>query len=171
LAFLDASEEVIGSPVMLDLRTVQMNDNTWREHSLEGTAPEGTAFARVSGIMIDGVNNVNAGGTLGGQSAFFDDFSLALATDGLEGDFNEDGIVNIADYTTWRDNLGSSVALPNDGGLGTPVSAAHYDLWKGNFGETSSGNLLTFSATVPEPTTCIFAAIACAGLIHLRRRH
>ena len=32
----------------------------------------------------------------------------------LPGDYNQDGIVNAADYTVWRDNLGSPDSLPND---------------------------------------------------------
>ena len=71
LAFLDGSEMVIGLPMILDLRTEQMNDDTWREHILNGIAPVGTVSVRVSGSMIDGVGNLDPG-----QSAFFDDFSL-----------------------------------------------------------------------------------------------
>jgi hypothetical protein len=72
LAFLDASNAVIGSPLSLDLRTQQMNDNMWRQHSLTGVAPAGTASVRVSAIANDMFN------TSGAQSAFFDDFSLAI---------------------------------------------------------------------------------------------
>jgi hypothetical protein len=58
-----------------------------------------------------------------------------------DGDFNNDGDVNLADYTVWRDNLGGT-SLPNDGDLAGPVSAAHYALWKENFGATAgSGGL------------------------------
>jgi hypothetical protein len=72
MAFLDASNAVIGSPLSLDLRTQQMNDNMWRQHSLTGIAPAGTASVRVSAIANDMFN------TSGAQSAFFDDFSLAI---------------------------------------------------------------------------------------------
>lgn len=59
---------------------------------------------------------------------------------GQDGDFNSDGIVDAADYTKWRDNLGSTTALPNDPN-GTPVGAAAYDTWKAHFGQ---GTLLTW---------------------------
>jgi hypothetical protein len=72
LAFLNASNAVIGSPVSLDLRTQQMNDNMWRQHMVMGTAPAGTVSARVSAIAADMFN------TTGAQSAFFDDFTFAL---------------------------------------------------------------------------------------------
>jgi hypothetical protein len=72
LAFLDGANAVIGSPISLDLRTQQMNDNMWRQHMIMGTAPAGTVSARVSGIAIDMFN------TTGAQSAFFDDFTFVL---------------------------------------------------------------------------------------------
>src|SRR6185369_6538806 len=36
---------------------------------------------------------------------------------GLNGDFNSDGKVDAADYVMWRNNDGTSNALPNDNGL------------------------------------------------------
>lgn len=51
-----------------------------------------------------------------------------------DGDFNEDGTVNIADYAVWRNNLGSTGGLPNDAGLGGTVDETYYQLWKDNFG-------------------------------------
>ncbi len=41
----------------------------------------------------------------------------------LPGDFNYDAEVNLADYTTWRDDVGGS------------YSHANYQMWKENFGE------------------------------------
>lgn len=59
------------------------------------------------------------------------------------GDYNNDAVVDAADYTVWRDNLGTSVALPGDI---TPnkVSSDDYLVWKNNFGATS-GNGISFS--------------------------
>jgi hypothetical protein len=77
LAFLNASDQVIGEPVVLDLKTARRaisgnaNDAQWRQHTLNGTAPAGAAKVRVSGVVVDAVANVNPA-----QSAFFDDFSL-----------------------------------------------------------------------------------------------
>ncbi|QDU89779.1 hypothetical protein Pla175_31740 [Pirellulimonas nuda] len=61
------------------------------------------------------------------------------------GDYNGDGVVDAADYTFWRDRLGSATPLPNDNGLGTPIGQAHYDLWKTGFGSTGgSGSSFAF---------------------------
>jgi hypothetical protein len=56
------------------------------------------------------------------------------------GDYNSDGTVNAADYTTWRDHLGTSFALPNRDPANTGnVSAADYTSWKSHFGQTGGG--------------------------------
>lgn len=75
-------------------------------------------------------------------------FSVSL-WDQTPGDYNDDGVVDAADYTVWRDGLGSDYEM-ND-----------YADWKNNFGENSaSGNAA--AAAVPEPAswallTCILA--------------
>lgn len=56
------------------------------------------------------------------------------------GDYNNNGKVDAADYTTWRDHLNQSFALPNRAVANTgPVSAADYTTWKTNFGQTGGG--------------------------------
>lgn len=97
MEFLDASSMVIGSPLTLDLAAAgQVNDandggpgeepgpgielNDWRQFTLDGTAPAGTAFVRVSvgatGLYDSGFNP---------QSAFFDDLSLMTPMAGSGG--------------------------------------------------------------------------------------
>src|SRR5690606_5672007 len=75
----------------------------------------------------------------------------------LVGDYNEDGVVDAADYTVWRNNLGAEMALPNRGsGITGQVGVADYDAWKANYGATSATALAAASAqtaAVPEPAT------------------
>jgi hypothetical protein len=55
------------------------------------------------------------------------------------GDYNEDGTTDSADYTVWRDNLGTSYALPNRGaGIAGDVSLEDYNAWKTNFGSAAA---------------------------------
>jgi len=55
------------------------------------------------------------------------------------GDYNSDGTVDAADYTVWRDNLGTGFALPNRDPANTGnVSQADYDSWNANFGATGA---------------------------------
>ena len=51
---------------------------------------------------------------------------------GVQGDYNGNGIVDAADYTVWRDHLGQTFALPNEGTGQTPgtVSIEDYNFWK-----------------------------------------
>jgi autotransporter-associated beta strand protein len=91
---------------------------------------------------------------------------ITVAPAGLPGDFNNDGKVDAGDYATWRKNNGTSNALANDNGLGTPVGPAHYNLWRANFGNTASGsgsNLAT--AGVPEPSSLLLLDAAVSSAI------
>lgn len=87
---------------------------------------------------------------------------------GLSGDFNNDGTVDAADYTLWRDNLGaadeSSINNLGDGNNG--VDSADYALWKGNFGMTAGGGS---GSAIPEPASASMVLLAGIAL-SLRRR-
>lgn len=91
-----------------------------------------------------------------------------VAFDGLHGDFNDDGIVNSADYTVWRDNLGTSFALNGNGnelaGSAGLVDVADYQLWASNYGAVAS----MAASTIPEPSALVLAVFA--GLVACRRQ-
>lgn len=88
----------------------------------------------------------------------------------LSGDYNGDGLVNLADYTVWRDRLGESEALTNEAATPNEVNGADYDVWKSHFGSeapspTSSGNW-----AVPEPSgPAAVAMLGCWGCVFLCR--
>lgn len=86
---------------------------------------------------------------------------------GLPGDFNMNGTVDAADYTVWRDKLGTNDPLSNDGGLPGPVGTAHYDLWKLNFGAASSAGA---ASAVPEPSPVWMLASAHFAIFGYRWR-
>jgi hypothetical protein len=88
----------------------------------------------------------------------------------VKGDFNNNGKVDAADYVLWRNNLGTSNALPNDNGLGTPISQSHYNLWRSNFNLPGSGDGALSGGEVPEPTTGMLALLGVAAFHILRRR-
>jgi CSLREA domain-containing protein len=64
----------------------------------------------------------------------------------LPSDYNFDGTVNAADYTVWRDTLGSTTDLRADSSgptVGTPngiVDQADYDFWKSRYGNMLAGS-------------------------------
>ncbi len=81
---------------------------------------------------------IEIGGTAAGA---FDLLRVVQGVDtgSIAGDYNEDGTVNAADYTVWRDHLGQTFDLPNEGddvstGM---VDQDDYDFWKENFGDAN----------------------------------
>lgn len=75
-----------------------------------------------------------------------------------QGDYNNDNIVDAADYTLWRDNLGGEDgALPNDGELAGAIGMDHYELWRDNYGAVSE------EVEVVEPSAFNQAAIGVAA--------
>jgi hypothetical protein len=83
---------------------------------------------------------------------------------GVPGDYNQNGIVDAADYVFWRNVLGTAAALPNrDPGQAGNIGQADYDFWRRNFGKTSgagSGDLAGASA-VPEPASALLLTVSC----------
>ncbi len=93
--------------------------------------------------------------TNGGSEAFlFKNLTIedGVVAPGLDGDYNNDNVVDAADYTVWRDG-------------GSPDSSqAGYDLWAANYGDSLPAN----AASIPEPTAALLAMIALAGLASRR---
>ena len=79
----------------------------------------------------------------------------------LPGDYNQDGTVNAADYTVWRNHLGQTFNLPNKNPLAqTPnlVDREDFTFWKSRYGQpTDSGSQ---ASTVPEPSSMLLLTIA-----------
>jgi hypothetical protein len=77
----------------------------------------------------------------------------------LPGDYNDDGVVNLSDYTLWRDNLGARVALANEQPGVTPgvVTSEDYEVWRANFG-SALANSNASATTVAEPASLMLLA-------------
>ncbi|MEN1678075.1 MAG: PEP-CTERM sorting domain-containing protein [Planctomycetota bacterium] len=106
--------------------------------------------------------------------AYETEFNVGIETGdrGAAGDFNDDGVVDLADYTVWRDNLGTDDIL---GGRGDEngdslnvVDIDDYTLWRANFGAVV--NQQPPSAFVPEPGALGLLAAGSLGLTALRER-
>jgi len=80
------------------------------------------------------------------------------ASPGGDGDYNDDGVVDAADYVVWRKD-------PAANG-GDPVG---YDTWRENFAEPSAGSGGN-SGGVPEPATLVLLGL-CAPLALVGRRN
>jgi hypothetical protein len=159
MTFLNASNAVIGSPIVLNLDDAGMNNDEdggdidaddWRQFSVMGTAPAGTANVRV-GVRVTGLTEVS-GPKL---SAFYDDFSLQGPATGNASDKDGDGDVDGNDF------------LLIQRGLGNQYSAADITAWKAAFGATAVGAV----GAVPEPTAAVIAAtLALCGTALSRKQ-
>jgi hypothetical protein len=97
------------------------------------------------------------------------DIGFGPPSDGIDGDFDDNGVVDARDYTIWRDNLGGDPAALNGNGSGAvTVVAADYDLWVANFGEGAGSGGLAASG-VPEPTSALLMLFGVCGLAFRRR--
>ncbi|TWT87479.1 hypothetical protein Mal64_30180 [Pseudobythopirellula maris] len=86
------------------------------------------------------------------------------------GDYNENGFVDAADFTVWRDAMGTGVA-PGTSADGTGdgmIDDDDYDLWVANFGlEIPAPSLATSSSSslaVPEPGTAWLTGLAVGAI-------
>lgn len=85
----------------------------------------------------------------------------------LPGDYNDDGRVDGADYTVWRDALGGTV-LPNDASPGS-IDQNDYLVWRTHFGETSL-SMGSDVATVPSPSSLFLVSVAVLGVLAVEDR-
>jgi hypothetical protein len=89
------------------------------------------------------------------------------------GDYNSNGQVDAADYTVWRNTVGSTTDLRADGSGpgGVPdqiINSLDYAFWKQMYsGAPGSGGAQVGPEPVPEPPTCV---CVLAGLTVLFRR-
>jgi hypothetical protein len=94
----------------------------------------------------------------------------------LPGDYNANGQVDAADYTVWRNTLGSTTDLRADGTGpgGMPdqvINHLDYAFWKQRYSDPAgSGVSFDELAHVPEPLTKVFLVTAaiCISLRRLR---
>jgi hypothetical protein len=127
LAFANSSAEMWGAG---SVSIVGFKENTVRF----GTDASGLTLTQLAAID-GGIYSLNSQGYL-----------TTMSAPSLFGDYNEDGKVDAADYTVWRDNQNGNQPLPNDNELGTPIGAAHYSLWAGNYGDSAPS-----ATAIPEP--------------------
>lgn len=124
----------------------------------------------IDSLFIDGASQ--AIGTYGGIGSganfempiFAGPGLLQVSTLGIAGDYNDDGLVDAADYVVWAKTDSSEIG---------------YDLWRTNFGNSlgagatsSTHSADNSTSSVPEPATAwlLFTTSAGATLPGLRRR-
>jgi hypothetical protein len=85
-----------------------------------------------------------------------------LSISGLIGDYNQNGVVDAADYVLWRKSVGQSgSSLPADGDNDHAITQNDFAIWRAHFGQSlggGSGSGSSLSGAVPEPSTLALAA-------------
>jgi hypothetical protein len=84
---------------------------------------------------------------------------------GLVGDYNNNGIVDAADFPTWAVNVGTNNTLPNDS-IGGTIGMAQYDQWRARFGNSVKKDAEGSAEAnfTPGASAQIFAALGSLGV-------
>jgi formylglycine-generating enzyme required for sulfatase activity len=128
--------------------TTDQGGNVWEwteAFGINANNTQNTSLRIIRGGAFDSdsstLNAANGQGMSSGLENEETGFRLAtIATPvGVLGDYNNNGVVDAADYILYRKYLGQSVTLPNDYTPGT-VTTGDYTVWQNHFGQTSSGS-------------------------------
>ena len=98
---------------------------------------------------------------------------MPIESAGLPGDYNGDGLVDAADYTVWRNNLGGDPAAfeagsRDPGNMSLTINGDDYTFWKNNYGGSlGSGGLA--ASVVPEPSAIALVLAAMLAVGGIRR--
>ena len=143
-------------------------DGQWREYvwyldrDQDWEAWTGGGNGTIDGlnVSLDSIQFVGATDAEVFLDSVFWDPSLTFNPTAM-GDYNEDGVVDAADYTVWRDTFLSSDDLRADGNGDGFIGNADYDIWVANFGATIGASQAT---AIPEPHSLAMLVLAVSGL-------
>jgi hypothetical protein len=92
-----------------------------------------------------------------------------LQPGGQAGDYNADGTVDAADYSLWRNTLGSAGnQLAADGDGDGMVDADDYAIWKNHFGQGPGAGSGGSASAVPEPASLLLLLLAASAIAPAR---
>ena len=145
--------------------------NGWETDGANGSSQVLETF--LTGTSSFGVGSIPLGNIYAGAGMADEDLVLSYRTAGggliksvttyvdvpsLDGDYDDDGDVDGADLTVWKNSFGQTGAnLPADGNNNGAVDGHDFLLWQRQFGQSSSAT--SAAAGVPEPAS-IVAAVA-----------
>jgi dienelactone hydrolase len=133
----------VNTSAMVDWTKVELFDYAQEiGEVLAGAAPSSTAI--ISATLSAGDVHALTALVTGADGVTIRTTNIVtILTAPLPGDYNNDGIVDAADYVHWRKNDATS-----DG----------YNTWRANFGRTALGGSVS-GATVPEPTAILLLVL------------
>jgi hypothetical protein len=152
-----------GFTLVLDILTIDtyrlrvFDDNVVKvdvSGELKGGARAGQG---INGINIYGSDIAYDPAIDPGPVAYFNNLEILVTPSENDGDYNEDGKVDAADYVAWR---------KNPGGFG---GTQGYDDWRSQFGELGGNGGSFLSPAVPEPSSVVLHLCICAVSVRARR--
>ena len=127
----------------------------WQVRSVGFETSDPFVFVHRTSTVADAVRDLAADWAIASIDSLF--------PPALPGDYNDDHVVDAADYTVWRNSLGMAIVLPNEDASQNVVDAADYEVWKAHFGEATSGGTSSIvMISVPEST--LLASLFAGGL-------
>ena len=132
-----------------------------------GVAADGQRNIYVSGRTTGGMHILSPNFNGNGGNAFF----VKLIDPAIPGDYNDNGIVDAADYAVWRNSVGGATLTNRGVNISGPIDQRDYNVWKSNFGNVAAGlasGAGLSSVSAPEPSAMLLMGIGLAGLIASR---
>jgi len=156
--------------------------NGWEEAGGSTSTAIGESYLTGDSAVGSGANvGLGAAFNVGGSQDLVFKYGAVIPTSNPIGDFNNNGVVDGADYVVWR-NAGPNDTLPNDPTPGT-VNQSDYNTWRSNFGASSTVPSTQFrglvhyvssftgsAAAVPEPSCVLLVGISLSMLLTGRSR-
>ncbi len=97
---------------------------------------------------------------------YIDNVRFGTGPSGVPGDYNGNGVVDMADYVLWR----NGGPLQNEVDTAGTVNAADYTVWRSLFGNTSGSGSGLGAANVPEPTGMMLLLVSAVLGFGIRKR-
>jgi hypothetical protein len=150
----------------------RLASGTFAPGLVPGFSTGGSGFAN-TGNVFTSVGSSTAHGTIS-EAAVGTIIRTNLTASTLP-DYNDNGLVDAADYVLWRDTSGQQGAgLAADGNNDGRVDQADYDLWRASFGAgvgaASAAALTAANLAVPEPNTVLLFTLGIALVCGRARR-
>jgi hypothetical protein len=178
--FVFYDEANIGNPAVDD---APVAEGLWKDGAAIDTLSSGTT-GRAIALRTDGATPNETNPTADAEDLDWMQYTVAVGgTPGQPnspppsnmGDYNDDGTVNAADYTIWRNTLGQMVAAgtgaDGTGPSGVPdgsIDRLDYNFWKAHYGLMPGGGAAA-NLPAPEPATFMLSIAALIGSLLIAR--